>query len=179
MIVRTSSLSMGVRDMICLLTVHMAPLTVMYPSIRCSIGSMLLISGPGLPVEMNILKPLSLASVRAFTVDSGTEWVLKLTKVPSMSKNSAFIIARSNFQTGCEYTQKPGAMQVYLQMPGATALSGPSGSGTEPAVQVDCLSENKKAGDYSGFSKIWLLVRLVISCCFHVRMSLRIRIIVR
>ena len=60
-------------------------------------------SGLGLPVEMNILMPLFLASARAFTVE----------------KQCFYHIASF---CGCEYTQKPRAMQVYLQLPGHNSI---------------------------------------------------------
>ena len=47
------------------------------------------------PVEMKICMPLALAAVNASIVETGISWVLKLTKVPSMSKNRAFIIRGS------------------------------------------------------------------------------------
>lgn len=46
----------------------------------------------GLPVDMNTLWPLALACVSANIVDGGIWWVLKLTSVPSMSKNSAYLL---------------------------------------------------------------------------------------
>lgn len=45
--------------------------------------------------RMKICMPLALAAVNASIVETGISWVLKLTKVPSMSKNRAFIIRGS------------------------------------------------------------------------------------
>ena len=52
----------------------------------------LLIIAFGRPVAMKILIPLALASVMAERADEGISCVLKLTNVPSISKNRAFII---------------------------------------------------------------------------------------
>jgi hypothetical protein len=46
----------------------------------------------GRPVEINTLTPLSFALLNASMVSTGISWVLKLTNVPSISKNNAFII---------------------------------------------------------------------------------------
>ena len=93
----SSSLSVSGRAMGVSLTVlspmvQHAPLVVIYPSIRWLIAPRLLMNGIGRPVEMNIFMPFSLARVRAFTVDCGMACVVKLTSVPSISKNSAFIM---------------------------------------------------------------------------------------
>ena len=45
-----------------------------------------------LPVAIKIRMPLALAAAMASMVVWGIAWVLKLTKVPSMSKNRALII---------------------------------------------------------------------------------------
>jgi hypothetical protein len=45
----------------------------------------------GRPVEINIFTPFSFAFVREATVDGGMRCVLKLTKVPSISKKRARI----------------------------------------------------------------------------------------
>lgn len=61
-------------------------LVVIYPSIRCSMLPILVTKAYGRPVEMYISTPLSFALVRASTVDCGIACVLKLTRVPSISK---------------------------------------------------------------------------------------------
>ena len=59
----------------------------------------------GRPVEMNICMPLALAASSASMVETGIWWVLKLTSVPSMSKNRALIIYVS-FKLVGKFTQK-------------------------------------------------------------------------
>jgi hypothetical protein len=46
----------------------------------------------GRPVAINIRTPRALAASNAWMVEVGMQWVLKLTSVPSMSKNNALII---------------------------------------------------------------------------------------
>jgi len=46
----------------------------------------------GRPVAMYISDPLALACVSACMADAGIRWVLKLTRVPSMSKNNAYLL---------------------------------------------------------------------------------------
>ena len=72
--------------------VQYAPVAEMYPSMRWLMLSRLFISRIGLPVDMYMPVPRRLASVRASIVDCGIWCVLKLTRVPSTSKNNAFII---------------------------------------------------------------------------------------
>ena len=96
----TSAGDMGVHEIIVSPQKQYAPLAVIYPSTRCVISPMLFISAYGLPVEMTLFMPRALAAVSAAVADAGILWVLKLTSVPSISKNRAFIMMMSLVSKG-------------------------------------------------------------------------------
>ena len=74
---------------------------------RCSMACKLLMKRVGRPVEMNILTPLACAFSNASMVEAGMLWVLKLTSVPSMSKNRAFVMLLVYFLfCTCKITKK-------------------------------------------------------------------------
>ena len=66
----------------------------------------------GRPVAIYTLDPLALACVSAWMVDGGISWVLKLTSVPSISKNKAYFCVMpisSSFTAFCQYVIFPSA----------------------------------------------------------------------
>ena len=89
----TSAMGIGLQHIALPSTMQSAPLVVIYPSMYCSIAFRFVIIGNGLPVEINTPTPLAFAWAMASTVDCGIWCVLKLTSVPSISKNNAFTLS--------------------------------------------------------------------------------------